>query len=182
MMNYGSRSKAIILAAILAAACTRSVGEIRFVRAGSYDSRPCWFDRSGDFVAFLVFGRADRVAVPYPISTRCVVSAGYGSYGEATLLHMGAIGMADSYGTLQRALPDVIISDSVRTDQPFPSGDSIVYYFRARVTRVGLRHLVAYAPQNITKLTETNMRFGPFLRLSRESRERLAREYELPLR
>ena len=149
------------------------------VRPAAYHSRACWFDGGGEnFVAFLVFGRADRVAIPYFISTRCVVSAGYSSYGMATIDRLRAIPMVDSYDVLQRAMPEVVILSNVGTDQARPSAESILYYFKARVTRVHGRYVTTYAPLNIIELTEMNIDFGRFLGLSGEQRERLASQYD----
>jgi len=96
----------------------------------------------------------------------------------ATIDHLRAIPMVDSYGALQRALPQVVISDNVATDRTRPSAESTLYYFRARVTKVHGRYMLTYAPRNIIELTELNMDFQHFLSLSGEERDRLARQYE----
>lgn len=178
-MNYQSRFRMTVLAVALTFAATKSDGKIVRVSREVYHSRTCWFDGRGDFSAFLVFARDGRVAVPYFISTRCVVSAGYSSDAVATIYHLNTIRMTDSYGILQRALPEVIISDNLRTDQSQPSSDSIVYYFRARFIKVGGRYRIIYAPQNIIELTQINIPFERFLRLPMTGRERLASECKL---
>lgn len=175
-MNCKSRSSLSILAAALAVACTKS-DDITLVRPEAYGSRACWFDQRGDFVAFLVLAKRDRVAAPHLISTNCLVNGGYPSNGVATILHLGTIRMADSYGSLQRAFPQIIISDNIRTDRPLPHPDSKLYYFRARLRTVTYPHGVVYAPRNIVELADMNMSFEHFLDLSREQRERLLSEY-----
>lgn len=182
MKNFRGPFSAILLAAALVGACGENGNKIALVRPEAYASRGCWFDQSGNFVAFLVLAQDDRVAVPYPISTNCLVNGGYSSNGEATLLHLDAIQMVDSYGNLQRAFPGVIISNNVRTDQPVPSSGSKLYYFRARFARVPDRYATVYAPRDILELTDMNMYFERFLALSREQRQRLLLEYNPKLR
>lgn len=177
MKNGTSPFSAIVLAAMLVGACKEDGKKISLVRPETYASRACWFDQSGDFVAFLVLAREDRVAVPYLISINCLVSGGYSSNGEATLLHLDAIQMVDSYGSLQRAFPGVVISNNVRTDQPVPSSGSKLYYFRARFARVPDRYATVYAPRDVVELTDMNMHFERFLDLSRQERQRLLAQY-----
>ena len=178
MMNFKSPSSFIVLAAALIAACTKAEAEISLVRSDEYVSRACWFDSRGDFVAFLAFGRGGRIAVPDFVSTKCLVS-GHGSDGESIISHLGTIRMIDSYGSLQRVFPHVIISDNVRTDQPLPSSESRLYYVRMRLARVPGTPRAVYAPRNILELTDMNMSFLHFLNLSREQRGRLLSEHNL---
>lgn len=176
MKSWLSRSSIILFTGALIVACSNGGTELVAVSSETYDSRACWFDRQGDFVAFLALARDGQLAVPYFVSTNCLVR-GYTSYGEATLLHLGTIRMIDSHGSLQRAFPEVRLSGNVRTDLPLPSSDSKLYYFRAQLATVPSEHIVIYAPRNITQLTDMNMQFERFLGLSREEREGLLNEY-----
>jgi hypothetical protein len=177
MRNRRGRSSAIALAMTMIVACTKGDEQIVLVRAETYESRGCWFDREGDFVAFLALARDDRLAVPHFISTKCLVNGDYDSDGEATIRNLGTISMVDSYRSLQRAFPTVIMSDNVRTDLPLPSSDSKLYYFRAELRTLPRSYDTVYAPQNIVELTDMHMSFEHFLNLSREQRQRLLADY-----
>lgn len=165
--------RAIVLAVSLLAACTKSEDKIALVPSDKYDSRTCWFNPHGEIVAYLVLAQDGGVGVPYLISTNCMVSEGYSSYGEAVLHKLNTFLITNSYGTLQRAFPKVKISDNVRTDQPVPSSDSRIYYLRARLTEVAVPYKVVYAPKHIAELTDMNMTFEHFLGLSKDQRETL---------
>lgn len=176
-MNYIGLSSVIVLAATLAAACTKKEG-ITLVRSEEYSSRECWFDQRGDFVAFLVLATEGRLAVPDFISTSCLVNGGYSSHGEATILHLGTIPMTDAYGKLQQAFPAFEVSSNTVTDQPLPSSSSRLYFFKARLRRVPSQsRTTIYAPTEILQLTDMNVSFLQLLDMSVEQREELLSEY-----
>ena len=146
---------------------------MRTVAPQAYASQLCWFDPGGELTSFLVLAREDSVAVPYLVSGRCLVEPGQRSLGAATLRQLGAVRMADDHGALRRAFPNASMSTSIITDQPLPSSDSRVYYFRARVTQIRIPSGPAYAPEQILQLDDTNMTFERFLRLTAAERVRL---------
>jgi hypothetical protein len=172
MLRVGSLFRAALLVSAIAACAKREEG-IRTVEPEAYASRPCWFNSGGDFTAFLVLAREGEVAVPYPVSGKCLVEAGHLSLGAATLLQLGKIELVDNHAVLQRAFPGTSMSTSVITDQPMPSSDSKVYYFRARVTAVRIASGIAYAPEQILQLGDANITFERFLGLTAAERERL---------
>jgi hypothetical protein len=174
MLRVGSLSRAALLASVIAACANREEGT-RTVEADAYVSRPCWFDSGGDFTAFLVLAREGEVAVPWAVSGKCLVEPGRLSLGAATLSQLGRIDLVDNHGVLQRAFPGTSMSTSLITDQPMPSSDSRVYYFRARVTAVRIPSGIAYAPEQILQLGDANMTFERFLGLTAAERERLWR-------
>jgi hypothetical protein len=176
-MNWLSHSSVIVFAGLSVAACTRSEDEIALVRPEAYDSRVCWFDQRGDFAAFLVLARDDRMAVPYLVSAACLVTGDYSSQGEATLHVLNTIRLSDSYGSLQRAMPELDIVDNISSDLPLPSSDSKVYYMRARIVVVPNDYRTVYAPRDVFQLSQLNLPFGTFLELSTNDRESLLIRY-----
>jgi hypothetical protein len=170
--------KALVLAASLLAACAKSEDEIALVPPDKYDQSACWFNARGEIVAFLVLAQDGQIGVPYLVSATCMVSGEYSSYGEAVLHKLNTIIMTDSYGSLQRAFPNVKISNNLRTDQPVPSSDDKMYYFRAHFAEVSVPYKTVYAPKDIVELTDVNMTFVHFLGLSKEQREALLSNYK----
>lgn len=152
--------------------CAEADNKISLVDEKGYASPACWIDQSREVVAYLVFARNEQLAIPYLISVKCVVE-GYNSYGEATLHMLNTIRVADDYGTLQRAFPNVTIADNVPSDQPLPSSDSKVYYIRMELAKSPGSHVNVRAPNKIVKLSDTNVTFEIFLGLSKDQREQL---------
>lgn len=108
----------------------------------------------------------------YPISGKCLIEPGQSSLAQATLREVGIVDLIDNHGELQRAFPQVSMSDSTSTDQEGLSNGKL-YYFRARITPVHLPNDVAYAPERILQLEDANISFERFLELTTAERERL---------
>lgn len=168
-MRCISRFEFLVLGITLISACAKH-NSVTVVASSDYGSDACWIDRHGDLVAFLILAREDNIAVPYLVSIKCLVSGTYSSDGEAVIHHLNTIRILDSEGSLQRALPDVMLSDNIRTDQPVPSSNSKLYYFRAKVRRIQDPSKTIYVPGKTIKLTDAGMSFEQFLDLPREQR------------
>jgi hypothetical protein len=181
VLSYVSHFSALGLAVSLATACTNSNDasptnsneKIILVSSEFYRKKPCWTHEYGSFRAFLVFGREDNYAVPEFISVNCEVTGDHASYGESTILHMGVVLIVDTNGKLQTRFPNLQIAGNVASDQPFPSEDSELYYFKADLEKVAHPYQSVYAPSNIRALVDLHMSFGDFLSLPREKREKL---------
>jgi hypothetical protein len=161
------------MATAFALACASNEDEVALVRPELYESKECWFDEGGNFVAFLILANEGRLAVPHLVSAKCIVNEGYSSYGESIILHMGTVHIDDRSGSLQRELPGMTISDSTVTDDPLPRSTDKVYYLRARVTRLPDAALFIYSSDRVIELRDTHISFEQFLGLSREDRETL---------
>lgn len=170
-MNWRSRSSTALLAAMLVSSCAKQHESVRVVNSDAYGASACWYDRDGYFVAFLVLAEDSRVVVPYAVSTKCLVNGDYSSYGEAVLHHLNTILLVDSFQTLQSRLPGVIVSDNVRSDQPMPSSESPLFYFKAKLARVHNPYKMVYAPQRIEAMKKTDVTFDKFLSMSLEQRK-----------
>lgn len=181
MRSYVSHFSAIILATGLAAACAKgeervsvdSVKEILLVSSEEYREKACWIHSDGSFQAFLVLARNGNYAVPDFVSVNCLIKGDYGSYGEATILHIGTIRMLDTNGKLQDKFPSLHIAGNVASDQPFPSGNSKVYYFKARLKRTTHPYQIVYAPHKIEMLIDINTSFVELLESTSAERKKL---------
>lgn len=120
-----------------------------------------------------MLAEGDKVAVPYLVSAKCLIDGEYSSYGEATLHHLNTIRLVDSYGRLQQAVRNLTISGNVVSDQPMPSSNSKVYFFKANLIQVPDTHRNVYAPKRIISMTDTGNRFEEFLSFSEKEREEL---------
>lgn len=155
--------------------CTQASEKDALVSTEIYGSRICWINQDGSLEAFLVLAQEGRTAVPYLISTKCTVKGDYSSYGEGILHHLNAVRMVDSHGSLQRALPTLIMSDSTISDQPVPYPNSKMYHLKAKVNRLPDKYMVIYTPVSIMEFADMNMSFETFLELSRNERQNLVR-------
>lgn len=171
-MRCTNHFKTIILALIIVSACAKR-DNVSLVPSSAYGSTSCWLNERGEMVAFLVLAREGEIAVPYLISLRCLVDGTYSSDGEAVLHHLNTIRMLDLYGELQHSFTDVTLSDNLRSDQPVPSSNSIMYYFRAEVRRVRSKSKVVYAPYKLMNLNRLGITFEQFLELPRDQRQSL---------
>jgi hypothetical protein len=124
-------------------------------------------------VAFLVLAREGRIAVPYLISVRCLVDGAYSSDGEAVLHHLNTIRILDLKGNLQRSLPEIVLSDTLRSDQPVPSSNSMVYYINAQISQVKDPSKTIYVPDRVVDLQSLGISFEQFLDLPRDQRKNL---------
>lgn len=162
-----------VFAVMLVAACAQGSENNALVSSETYGSRICWFNKDGILEAFLVVAQEGRIAVPYLISAKCTVRENYSSYGEGVLHHLNAIRMIDLHGRLQQALPTLTLSDNTISDQPVPSSNSKIYYFRAKVRKVPDKYMVIYTPVNIVQFTDMEMSFEAFLKLPMTERQNL---------
>lgn len=163
----------MVFVAMLLAACMQDSKENTVVSSKQYGSSMCWINRDGDLSAFLVLAQEGRIAVPYPISAKCVVNGNYSSYGEGVLHHLNAVRIVDSYGTLQRALPTLKLSNSTISDQPVPYPHSKMYYFRVKIRNVPDKYMTIYEPIHILELIDLKLSFEAFLNLSVAERQSL---------
>ncbi len=177
-MSYRSRSNVVLMVVMTLLGCSKRDDQVRFVRSKEYGSRSCWFDRSGTFSAFLVLAQDGRVVVPYPVSSRCMVDGDYTSNAEALLHHLNAVELLDSYGALKKILPSVIVSNSIKSDQPAPSPNSKVYYFNAQVTEIRYYYKGVYALKFVNSMVDTGISFDRLLEMSADEREKLRTAYE----
>jgi hypothetical protein len=177
-MSWLSRSSALLLCVTLMMSCSVRHDEVRIVRSDEYNSGRCWINGHNEFQSFIAIAQEDDEGVPYAISSNCMVTAGYTSSGEATLHLLNTIRMIDTFGTIQRLIPNLNVSDNVRSDQPMPSSDSKIYFFRAHFTRIPDEHSVIYAPRNVVELTDTGVSFEQFLDMAATDREHLLSRFQ----
>ncbi len=144
------------------------------VGPGTYISERCWFDADGNFEGFLVLAREGDLAVPWPISGRCLREEGGVALDVLTLGELGRVEVLDKHRTLQRAF-ETSVNDRAVDHLPGPTLESRVYYFRARVTALPVPGGPAYAPQEVLQLEDTNLAFGRFLELNADERKALWR-------
>lgn len=168
-MRCINRFRLIALGIALVSACAKR-DSVALVPPSAYGSAPCWVDERGNLVAFLVLAQEGQVAVPYLISSKCLVDGTYSSDGEAVLHHLNTISLIDLDGSLHRAFPDVTLSDNLRSDQPVPSSDSSLYYFKSQVRRIQDSSKTIYVPGKIVDLSLLKMSFEQFLDLPRDRR------------
>jgi hypothetical protein len=171
-MSSISRSSASALLAVLSSGCSVADDKVLLVDEKTYASETCWADQDGIVTGYLTFGRNGQLAVPYLVSANCMVK-GYSSYGEAVLHMLNTIRIADEYGTLKRAFPNIIISDNVLSDQPMPSSDSKMYYIRVHLSKSNGSYSNVLAPNRILELSDVSITFESFLGLSKDDREQL---------
>ena len=181
MPRYGNHINAIALIASLLSGCAKRADEspvshgekVVFVSSESYQEDVCWKHKDESFRAFLVLGKDNSYAVPHFLSVNCMIKGNFSSYAEATILHVGTIRMLDSHRLIQGRFPSLRIGGNVATDQPFPSADSELYYFRADLEKVAHPYQKVYTPSKIKKMVGVGTSFDRFLRLSPSERETL---------
>ena len=179
--NYGNHIKAIALTVSLISGCNvgindnpSNIGEQMIsVPPESYSQGACWKHKDGSFRAFLVLGKNGKYAVPDFISVNCIIKEGSSNDAEATLLRMGTILMLDTNGLIQRRFPDLRIGGNVASDQPLPSENSELYYFKADLDTVNHPYNKVYTPSKIKTLINTHTSVREFLHLSPMGRETL---------
>jgi len=176
--KVGSLSRIALLGFALTA-CTGPGGqdpdaEIPTVDASSYLTERCWFDHEGRFGAFVVLAQKNDLAVPWPISGRCLIEHDAGDLGFATLSQIGRVELIDKNGVLQRSFGTFVNNRTVN-HLPGPSLVNRVFYLRARVTLVAVPGSPVYAPEEMLELSDTNMTFEQFLALNADERKALWR-------
>lgn len=174
-MRCINRFKVLALAIIFVSACARR-DSVALVPSNAYSSTPCWINEHGDLEAFLVLAREGRTAVPYLISVRCLVDGAYSSDGEAVLHHLNTIRILDLNRSLSHSLPGVVLSDNLRSDQPVPSSDSVMYYFSARVKQINNPSKTIYVPDKVINIQDLGMTLERFLDLPRSQRKDLMKQ------
>lgn len=172
----GSLSRVALLGFALTA-CTEPGGqdpdaEIPTVDASSYLTERCWFDHEGRFGAFVVLAQEDGLAVPWPISGRCLIEHDAGDLGLETVIEIGRVQLIDKNGVLQSAFGTFVNNRAVN-HLPGPSLVNRVFYLRARVTLAAIPGSLVYAPEEMLELSDTNMTFGQFLALNPDERKAL---------
>lgn len=172
-MSFPSLFNLAILSSIFAVPCSQSHKEIASVAPEEYNSSGCWFDATGELSAFLVLGNEDNVAVPYLISNKCLINGAYSSDGEAIIHHLNAVIILDDKGIMQNAFSQYNIVDATNSDLPTPASNDKVYYFRSIVQRIPSKRVNTYVPVRILELSELDLEFEAFLRLSKEERVKL---------
>lgn len=176
-MNYRNRFRLAVLSLALLASCKDHADSMRIVAPDAYAARSCWFDKSGNLTAFLVFGKRKLVAVPYVISSRCSIDESEGNYGVTTLLHLTTISLVDNYDKLHAKYPSLEFSNSLRSDQPIPSASSKIYYLRAKVKKMNGPYGGIYAPIRIATLLDTNVNLLGLFEMSENERRAFARRF-----
>lgn len=161
----------LLLWPVLLSSCAQN--EMKTVTSSTYSQPECWIDRDGYLATFLILAEDNKVIVPYAVSSKCWIRGDYANDGEAILHHLNTIRVVDTEGVLQSTLPQLTVSDTLRSDQPMPSSNSKIYYLKARVSRLSDTKLIAYTITNVKEFNYLNIYFDRFLGLSKTEREQL---------